>query len=380
VFDGEDADHKPVLDGQSRTTALKSKPKSGSFLKRVGGDLIKFRTSSFRKRETLARAASSDAGAAKQSAKGKSNRKNRKIEIGQPTLQSGHEKLDKLRCVPIEPSYPDNPHWRKDSVHSLTSSSSSSGSGTASSASTPAPRMRSFTEDYILNEDQLSPGLFDRNRTLLEGSSSLQKARSQTLPDPETTMFLMPKDHVPGTFPASIRPLDAGQDDEYQASRAPTSSSSVVSDTESQTSQKTANRPASVYDNLPESALQSAASAHDLLSIMDPSAVSVSDSGVYVIGSEESLDVTAQYALDAAFWSVDDIVEHTQSLQQAVSAWDDEDEEKATNSEMQLVNATEQTCPNITGVLPSCSSEVGRISSTSTTIVLSVLGLFAIHL
>jgi len=130
------------------------KPKSHSFLKRVG-DLKKigsFRRKDPQQRPTMVEIALDDSWnrpAAK--SRHKNLRKTRNVTISKPVLQGGHEKLEQMKCTSLDLSPTtvkelQNQHrGRKASSHSLMSSSSSSGG--ASSISTPASRRtRASTE------------------------------------------------------------------------------------------------------------------------------------------------------------------------------------------------------------------------------------------
>lgn len=120
------------------------KPKSQSFLKRVGGDLKKF--GSFKRKDSqrpviLPISLEDDPPKPVPRNRYKSLRKSRKVEIGDPVLQGGHDKFDQFKCAPIDSSgtgTKEPQRVRKPSSHSLISSSSSSGG--ASSVSTPASR------------------------------------------------------------------------------------------------------------------------------------------------------------------------------------------------------------------------------------------------
>ena len=136
------------------------KPKSHSFLKRMGGDLKKF--GSFKRKDsqrptTVDIPLDDDTPRHAPKARHKSFRKNRNLsraEISRPVPLLGHERFDQMKCIPIDnaPSAIkelQNQHRRKLSSNSLMSSSSSSGA--ASTVSTPASRRtRASTEVRII--------------------------------------------------------------------------------------------------------------------------------------------------------------------------------------------------------------------------------------
>ncbi|CAK8697318.1 unnamed protein product [Clavelina lepadiformis] len=356
----------PDSDISDRSATPKGfKVKPNSFLKRVGGDLKKL--GSFRRKELLQRANSTDAAIETEPVKAPKNRsnaesrskswrKNKKIVIGEPMLQSGHEKVDMMKCVPIDVTSQgikelQNQHrGRKGSSQSLFSSSSSSGG--ASTASTPACRTTTFPEDISSDTSELQ----SRTHMTLELNPVTRLSQQE-----RDAMFVIPRGYKPGTFPSAIR--EKGDADEIPFS-APSSASSTRSHSASDSFQPLVNdtrknsRPMSIYDNLPETALQGDASAQDLINIMDPGILGgVDDSGVYD-GSQESLDINFSIP-DTACWSVDDIVEHTQSLQEKVRGWEEEspDEEKADNLDTSSVDTFDRHIPTTVEVLPSYSSE-----------------------
>nr|XP_026696472.1 rho GTPase-activating protein 7 isoform X1 [Ciona intestinalis] len=383
---------------QSEPKQATKNKSSNSFLKRVG-DLKKLRPGSFRRKDILQRTNSSDAaielGESRTKPRhttdirSKLGRKNRRLVIGEPTLQSGHEKINSMRCVPIEVSPPTGaPRGRKNSSQSLISSSSSA-SGSASSSSTPASRMRGFAEDRTTRSDpgelnSTSPRLLEHNRVTLELNAA--KTRNPTPPIREP-LFVMPKGYKPGTFPSGLV--------EMTDEEPPTSpSSGFVSNSSSSRSRSTSDsfhasqaseptgrlvRPMSIYDNLPDTVLTSGASAQDFLDIMDPStlvgAMPVNDSGVFD-GSQESLD--APGVLDSAFWSVDQIVEQTQSLQQMVQQMeeihDDTVEPTTVNSLESLpcqFNSAMETLPSYSSENVSVTEDESEALSTSDQLPLS---------
>ena len=163
----------------------------------------------------------------------------------------------------------------------------------------------------------------------------------------------MPRDYKPGTFPAALRER---YDDDTSSISTPPVSLPSRSRSVSEASQS-APRPMSIYDNLPDNAFGGHVCAHDIIKIMDPgSPVRVgNDSDVYM-GSLESLEVGGA-GIDPAFWSVDDIVEHTQNLQQMVGSWgvgDDDENEKVPSIDSLLNEPSFTSSDN----LPSYNADV----------------------
>uniref|UniRef100_H2XWU5 START domain-containing protein n=1 Tax=Ciona intestinalis TaxID=7719 RepID=H2XWU5_CIOIN len=330
---------------QSEPKQATKNKSSNSFLKRVG-DLKKLRPGSFRRKDILQRTNSSDAaielGESRTKPRhttdirSKLGRKNRRLVIGEPTLQSGHEKINSMRCVPIEVSPPTGaPRGRKNSSQSLISSSSSA-SGSASSSSTPASRMRGFAEDRTTRSDP------EHNRVTLELNAA--KTRNPTPPIREP-LFVMPKGYKPGTFPSGLV--------EMTDEEPPTSpSSGFVSNSSSSRSRSTSDsfhasqaseptgrlvRPMSIYDNLPDTVL-----------------------------TQESLD--APGVLDSAFWSVDQIVEQTQSLQQMVQQMEEIHDDTVEPTTVNSLESLPCQFNSAMETLPSYSSEVSNLSPPHQTI------------
>ena len=262
-------------------------------------------------------------------------KRNHKVIIGEPTLEEGQDRLDQMKCVPVHP-FPCSPMGRKNSSHSLISNSSS---GDASTSSTSGLRMN---PPYESHQSESS----DRCET--------PTASKETSKDKETAVFLAPPTYKPGTFPTILR-----EHTEAEAFSSPSSESSSRSQSTSdfQNQSRKLQRPASIYDNLHEAGLSDL--SQDFLSIFDIISPLDLESELF----DENVDLLEQNvpSVDVAFWSVDDIVEHTQSLQQMVQTWqsDEENFEDADGAEESL------ECPLFLSseVVPSICSEVSNIKS-----------------
>ena len=257
----------------------------------------------------------------------KSLRRNRKISIGRPTLQSGQESLEKMKCVPIEISQnTSDAAERKNSVISSISSSAS----TSPTSAVPADSSDSGSTPH--------------------SDSTLGEAPSKIVLNKENSLFLVPPSHKPGTFPTALRQQSEAEEASIPFS-IPSSESSSRSHSTSdfhnsnmESNGKKMNRPRSVYDNLDEA--EHFNLTEELLKLLgvrplragDDSGVSSTDS------SENHLP-----GVDIAFWSVDDVVEQTHSLQQLLGCWDS-NEELNENSQFPLSSE----------VIPSVSSEVRK--------------------
>jgi len=329
------------------------KQKGSRFLKRFGGDLKKL--SSFKKREFLQRSHSADK-AQEQSPRsnklhfssGRGIKMNHKVVIGQPTLEEGQERFDQMKCVPIHhPACAIHGHMgRKNSSHSLISSSSS-GAGSISSAS------GSKTNPYDSHPCLECSNLYE----VASASKGARYKNTDHLQDKDnTTLFLAPPSHKPGTFPTALREQTEAEE-LTPAFSGPSSESSSRSHSTSDfvnlpDSYGKLPRARSVYDNLNETGLCNL--TQDFLNIFD--LLSPLEIENELEEQVEGLDQRVP-SVDVAFWSVDDIVEHTQSLQQMVQSWQsDEENYDETIDSMESITGSHFVASS--GVVPSVSSDV----------------------
>ena len=213
-----------------------------------------------------------------------------------------------------------------------------------------------FRQDFSSDLGEMSPGSINRNRIAELNTALRMRDHSQ-----ENSTFVMPRDYKPGTFPAALQERVDG-DSTVPASvskRSHSVSDSVQSVPENPRKES---RPMSIYDNLPETAISGNVSAQDIIKILDPGSPLIpgTDSDIYM-GSMESLEVGITRT-DPAFWSVDDIVEHTQNLQQMVGTWgfgeDYNEDEDRSNS----VDSTLDAPFPPSDVLPSYNADVSFIA------------------
>ena len=295
------------IDGQAeegiRIEKPVQKPKSGRFLKRFGGDLKKL--SSIKKtyfiRSHANEVSQDDPTHYGEKGQYRSLRnKNCRFVIGEPTLQEGSEHLTRMKCVPVE--HLSAEYERKNSSHSLISTSSS-GRTSSSSYSKPHSDFHGNSEDAPHEEKTLS-----RSATLTEKDAA---------PYSENSVFFLHPSHKPGSFPRALR-SQADDDAVPFSSLSSESSSRSPSGSDFTHSSSRQGRPASVYDNLQEAGLSTL--TQDFLNIFD-----LLGDSEYCVDSSDAPEVNIP-GVDVAFWSVDDIVEQTQSLQQMVGSWGDEED------------------------------------------------------
>lgn len=291
-----DYDGNPISSGASDKPMSKSK--SNNFLKRFGGDFMKLGNL---KRDFMQKndvKGSEQSSGFEKSSNRKSFRKNRKVSIGKPTLQSGQERLEKMKCVPIENSQGlSDGNERKNSIVSSISSSASTSPTTA---------------------DHSVPGSARHNNT-----TSTDASASKMILNKENSFFLVPPSHKPGTFPTALRQHSEAEDASVTFSTPSSESSSrshSASDFHHQSADvagKKLTRPRSVYDNLDES--EHSNFSDELLKLLGVRTLGFADdSGVSSTDSSEN----HLPGVDLAFWSVDNIVEQTQSLRQLLGCWD----------------------------------------------------------
>ena len=341
----------------SPVTEKPPKQKGSRFLKRFGGDLKKL--SSFKKREFLQRSNSADK-AQEQSPRsdklhfssGRGLRRNHKVVIGQPTLEEGQERFDQMKCVPVHhPACAIHGHiGRKNSSHSLISSSSS-GAGSISSAS--GLRMNPFNGYPCLE----CSNLFEGAAGVSKGANLKNTEQSQD----RGHLYLAPPSHKPGAFPTALRERSEAEES-TPAFSVPSSESSSRSHSASDVAllpdPGKLPRARSIYDNLNETGLCNL--TQDFLNIFDLlSPLELEDETKLF---EEQVEVLNQRvpAVDVAFWSVDDIVEHTQSLQQMVQSWQsDEDDYGGAIDSMENITGSQFVASR--SVAPSVSSDVSSL-------------------
>jgi len=178
-------------------------------------------------------------------------------------------------------------------------------------------------------------------------------------PEKENSSFVVPHDYKPGTFPSALREKtdDESPNPTTVSMRSHSISESMQSAPENV---RSFSRPLSVYDNLPETAITGNVTAQDIIKILDPGSplITGADSDMYM-GSVESLEVNGS-GIDPAFWSVDDIVEHTQNLQQMVGTWDvdDYDDDNDEGERNISVDSTLDAPFPLSDVLPSYNADV----------------------
>ena len=206
----------------------------------------------------------------------------------------------------------------------------------------------------------MSPGFHHRRGVieLTHGSNNVGRIREHSQ-DKENSLFMIPHGYKPGTFPAALRERT---DNESAVVHSPVSvptrshSISEAMPSVANTDSLSRTRPMSIYDNLPDTAISGNVSTQDIMKILDPGSPlrGVNDSDAY-LGSMDSLDVLGS-GVDPAFWSVDDIVEHTQNLQQMVGLWDVGDDESVDN----MTDTTPAVDPPFPSAetLPSYTAEV----------------------
>ena len=213
---------------------------------------------------------------------------------------------------------------------------------------------RFLLQDFSSDFGEISPGFNNRNR-IAELNTALRQKDQST--DRDNSTFVIPHDYKPGTFPAALR--EKTEDDVPNPTTLSMRSNSVSESMQSvPENARAASRPMSVYDNLPETAIIGNVTAQDFIKILDPGSPLIpgTDSDMFM-GSMESLEVNGS-GTDPAFWSVDDIVEHTQNLQQMVGTWDvddfDDDEDERNNS----VDSTLDAPFPLPEALPSYNADV----------------------
>jgi len=269
--------------------------KSQSFLKKVGSDLKKLRGSSFRKKEGL-----------------------KKLVISDPVLTCGQDRVNQMNCLSIETrSHP----VRKDSSQSLISSSSSGLE--EASCSTVGNSSRYFCSDQS-----------EQSFILLSSSSSFPTSHFPTSkPKPVSeNVFLTPSDHVPGTFPITIRDPNEEPITQKPQSIGSISSSSSSPLTERQSScdiiesMKNRNnyRPSSFYDNLPDDDGATAQELLDLLQSPAPNVIKRTDNfDQTAFTREEFSNQQHKLQIDQQYlWNYDEIVNASNNLQNMVKNWE----------------------------------------------------------
>ena len=217
-------------------------------------------------------------------------------------------------------------------------------------------------------------------------NSSSSKSK-ENVPDKDSSMFVIPPNYKPGTFPAALR--EKVDSDVAQPPTTVPVRSSSISETSSaplvaatSESYRKSSRPMSIYDNLPNSGSGGSASALNLVNLWDPGMRN--DDLATHRGSIDSLEVSGS-GIDPAFWSVDDIVEHAQSLQQMVGSWgdgDDDDDEnndnQANKKKLESILAETVNFPILSENLPSYNAEVGLhcLSAIYLRLILNILKSF----
>ena len=338
----------------SPVTEKPPKQKGSRFLKRFGGDLKKL--SSFKKREFLQRSHSADK-AQEHSPRsdklhfssGRGMKRNHKVVIGQPTLEEGCERVNQMKCVPVHhPACTVHGQHigRKNSSHSLISTSSS---GAGSITSTTGSRTNPSFDGHSCLE---CSNVFD--------AISASKKEIEHTQGRNNALYLAPPPHKPGTFPTALR--EQTEAEEFiPAFSLPSSESSSRSHSASDVtahwpdSSRKLLRARSIYDNLDEAGLCSI--TQDFLNIFDIISPVGIDDETDVLEEQVELSNQRVPGVDVAFWSVDDIVEHTQSLQQMVQSWES-DEENFGDAVDSMENIAVTSFLSSTDVVPSVSSEV----------------------
>ena len=168
--------------------------------------------------------------------------------------------------------------------------------------------------------------------------SSFSRDTSTRVPHHTTgpdSIFVVPFDYVPGKFPTSIR--EKSEETDVPPMSSPFSTASMPSARSDSSGRSTDSihssglmeedlaaqhsRPASIYDNLPDGDGTTPQQLLDILQspgIMTAERILVNDSGVFL--SHESLDRGNK---NQSNWSVDDILEHTKSLEKMVKSWEE---------------------------------------------------------
>lgn len=192
---------------------------------------------------------------------------------------------------------------------------------------TPSPSvtssLSSFSRDNISSSTRIPQQQPQQTTTMTSSSTSG--------PD---SIFVVPFDYVPGKFPTSIREKTPS-DDHDQPLASPLSMASTGSGRstdsipymEEEVAKSAAAaggaRPTSIYDNLPDGG--AGTTPQQLLDILQSPGImaaervfAVNDSGVFL--SQDSLNIKQNSVPEH---SIDDILEHTRSLQQMVKSWEE---------------------------------------------------------